>query len=69
MKKVISIEGMSCNHCVKHVTDALKAIEGVSKVEVSLKNGKAIIEAENTVSNAEIIDAVNDAGYDVISVK
>ena len=29
MKKKISIEGMSCSHCVNHVTNALSEIDGV----------------------------------------
>lgn len=37
MKKVLHIEGMMCAHCVKHVTDALNAVDGVSVIEVNLK--------------------------------
>ncbi len=37
MKKKLYIEGMSCDHCVKHVKDALSEIPGISSVEVDLK--------------------------------
>ncbi|WFR76699.2 cation transporter [Lactococcus lactis] len=37
MKETLKIEGMTCDHCVMHVTNALEAIEGVEKAKVSLK--------------------------------
>ena len=38
MEKIIRIEGMSCGHCVKAVTNELSAVSGVSDVVVSLEN-------------------------------
>ena len=46
MKKVINIEGMSCNHCVAHVKEALEGINGVNVLEVSLDNKNAVVETE-----------------------
>lgn len=69
MKKVISIEGMSCNHCVKHITNALKEVEGIKKVEVSLKGQKAIVDVLDFVPDSVLIETVEDAGYDVIGIK
>ena len=37
MKKKILIEGMSCEHCVAHVKDALEGIDGVASVLVNLE--------------------------------
>lgn len=65
MKKVV-IEGMSCAHCVKHVKDALLEVNGVSSVEVDLGSKTATIEGE--VSDLEIKEAIEDAGYDVVSI-
>ena len=36
MKKILTIDGMSCGHCVKHVETALKGIAGVDNVKVCL---------------------------------
>ena len=44
MKKVLSIEGMMCGHCQAHVEKALKAMDGVTSVEVSLENKNATVE-------------------------
>jgi len=53
-KKIISIEGMSCNHCKMSVEKALNSLEGVAKVEVSLENKNAIIESSINVENSKI---------------
>lgn len=65
MKKVV-IEGMSCGHCVKHVKDALLEVNGVSSVEVDLGSKTATIEGE--VSDLEIKEAIEDVGYEVVSI-
>ncbi len=67
MKKVMLVEGMSCQHCVKAVTDALTALEGVSNVKVDLENKKVEVEGENLVE-ASLKEAVEDAGYDVVEI-
>ena len=67
--KNISIEGMSCGHCVKWVTDALMSVEGVTDVQVSLESKNAIVEMDETVAADEALaEAVRRAGYTVLSV-
>ncbi len=68
MKKVIIIEGMSCNHCVMAVKNALSQIEGVSHVDVELNNNRAIVEGE-IIPDEIIKEKIEDAGYDVIEIK
>lgn len=69
MIKKISVEGMSCMHCVKHVTDALNEINGVTNVNVSLDTKTATIEADDSVKDEAIKAAIEDAGYDVVNIK
>ena len=57
-----AIEGMSCDGCVATVTSALKAVPGVTSVEVSLQDKKATVSAAE-VSAQTIEDAVTKAGY------
>ncbi len=64
MEKTIDIEGMSCAHCVKHVTEALNAIDGV-KAEVSLENKNAKVSLLKEVSDDVLKEAVAKAGYEV----
>ena len=64
MKKVVlSIEGMMCKHCVKHVEDALKGVSGVNQVEVSLENKNAIVDCLENVEVSSLIEAVVQEGY------
>ncbi len=64
MEKKLNVEGMSCKHCVMHVTKALEAIEGVVKAEVSLEEKSAVIELDSDVSGEKLVKAVEDAGYE-----
>ena len=69
MQKTISIEGMMCMHCVKHVKDALSAVDGISSVEVSLENKNAIVTLTKDVSDSALKAAVENAGYDVTEIR
>ncbi|MEG1798527.1 MAG: cation transporter, partial [Clostridium sp.] len=50
MKKKISIEGMSCGHCVNHVKEALSELPGVTSVDVSLESKSAVLESSSEVT-------------------
>ncbi len=67
MTKTISIEGMMCPHCVKHVTDALNKLEGVTAA-VSLENKNAVCEITGSVTDEQLKAAVTDAGYEVTGI-
>ena len=65
MTKTLKIEGMMCEHCVAHVKSALEKVEGVSNVNVFLKEKKATLET-NDVSDEKLVKAVEEAGYKVV---
>ena len=67
MKKVVMIEGMSCGHCVMHVTDALEKVPGVSRAKVDLKTNRAVIEGDAFDPDALKL-AVSEAGYETLAV-
>lgn len=63
-KVTFVIEGMTCNACVKKVTTTLEKIQGVHKVEVTLKPGTAIVIYDNELTTCEsMASAVNSLGY------
>jgi copper ion binding protein len=68
MKKEIEIEGMSCGHCQSRVEKALNAIDGVS-AKVILNKNKALVELSRDVPDETLINAIVEAGYDVVSIK
>lgn len=64
--KTLTIEGMSCQHCVGRVEKALNDLDGV-KATVTLEPGEAKVEGAN-LSEDVLKKAVEDAGYTVVSV-
>ncbi|WP_311765914.1 heavy-metal-associated domain-containing protein [Clostridioides difficile] len=69
MEKIIKIEGMSCGHCVKAVTNELSAVNGVSDVVVNLENKCAKLNVTDNVTHVALTAAVEEAGYEVISIQ
>lgn len=69
MKKVITIEGMHCDHCAQKVTSSLEQIDGIKKVKVQLKKKQATVVLEHDVDNNDITSVVKNAGFEVIEIK
>jgi copper ion binding protein len=66
MKTLLKIDGMSCEHCVKHVKDALEELGGVKSAKVSLKDNSADVDHSEAVTLAAMKEAVTEAGYEVV---
>jgi Cu+-exporting ATPase len=56
----LSIDGMTCQHCVGRALEAAKSVAGVSKVEISLENNSASITGGIP---HQVIHAISEAGY------
>ncbi|MCL5673114.1 MAG: heavy metal translocating P-type ATPase [Deltaproteobacteria bacterium] len=64
----INVYGMTCEHCVKTVTKAIYAINGVQSANVSLKDKYAdVVYDENIVNIKDIVNAIDEAGYSTIN--
>ncbi len=64
MKQKFSVGGMSCSACSAAVEKAVRRLDGMSSVSVSLTEGVMIAEFDETkVSNERIIQAIVRAGY------
>ena len=65
MITTLGITGMTCNGCVKHVEGALRALPGVTAVEVSLAANRAKIVHDPQQSPTDrLVAAVAEAGYE-----
>ena len=69
MKTEIMIDGMSCQHCVKNVTDKLNQLAGVSSTVVNLEKKNAIVESSNKLDEAVVQNTITNAGYSVTGIK
>ncbi|MEY3070680.1 MAG: hypothetical protein RL473_787 [Actinomycetota bacterium] len=59
----LAVSGMTCDHCVRHVTDAISNVAGVHNVNVKLTEGIAIIESDLSLDLQSVKEAVIAAGY------
>lgn len=57
----LKITGMTCGHCVRAVTGALKGVPGVEAAEVDLKTGSATV--QGAPDPAALVAAVAEEGY------
>lgn len=69
MKKIIKINGMSCEHCKKRVENKLIELEGILNVNVNLDSKIATLEIEKDIDSALLKDIVEDLGYEVEYIK
>jgi P-type Cu+ transporter len=62
----VNVGGMTCQNCVRHVREALEAVDGVASANVDLKNHRALIhwKSQVTPNPAALISAVVSAGYE-----
>ena len=69
IKKIVTIEGMRCNHCKNKVESSLKELENVTKVKVNLANKKAEIYSNAVISDEDIKKTITNLGYQVTSIE
>ncbi|MEX1299577.1 MAG: heavy metal translocating P-type ATPase [Desulfotignum sp.] len=69
MKTIINIDGMSCMHCAKSVTDRLNALEGISSTQVNLEQKQAVVESNQPVDKDLVTQTITDAGYTVTGIE
>jgi copper chaperone CopZ len=59
----LAVSGMTCDHCVRHVTEAISKVAGVNSVDVKLAEGIAVIESDSAFNLEAVKEAVVAAGY------
>lgn len=67
MKKKFVIDGMGCEACVRRIKGALSSIDEI-KVDV-VEIGNVIVEINSDNKNQEIIESIEDLGFDVVEVQ
>jgi len=67
MDVTLSVQGMTCGHCEKAVSQALENLPGVTSVKVHLETGKVEVTYDNAqVTIADMTKAIEDQGYGVV---
>ena len=66
-KTKLKIDGMSCQHCVKTVTDALTELPGVRRAKVNLRKAEAVVHFDaSRVNPINLTEAITAVGFRVI---
>jgi copper chaperone len=68
----LAVTGMTCGHCVSAVTNELRSVPDVQDVSVELRVGDASLVrviSKLPLAEAQLRDAVDEAGYDVTDVE
>lgn len=60
-----TVSGMTCEHCVKSVTEEVTKIDGVTAVDVDLATGMVTVESDREVSSEAFAAAIDEAGFEV----
>lgn len=62
-----SVRGMTCGHCASSVTSSVQRVDGVTAVEVDVLLGRLTVTADGSVTDAAVAQAVEEAGYEVVT--
>ena len=68
MTTILSVPEISCQHCVNAITKEVSRLQGVRNVQVDLATKRVSVDASEQVSPAQLVEAINEAGYDDVSV-
>ena len=68
MEKKLEINGMTCHNCVRHATEALKGVPGVTGVAIDLAARTATVQTSPETEDEALKEAVSKAGYKVVKV-
>jgi copper chaperone CopZ len=62
------VTGMTCGHCEASVRGEVAKIDGVQAIVVDAKSGSLVIDSESPVADADVLAAVDEAGYEAVRV-
>lgn len=62
-----TVTGMTCDHCVRAVTEEVGKLAGVTGVDVDLASGRVTVASDGPVDDGAVRDAVEEAGYQLVT--
>lgn len=65
MKKILNVDGMSCNHCIEKIKRFIGECEGVEILKVDIDNKILEVDIDDESRLLCIIEAIEDAGFEV----
>ena len=66
MNKIINVDGITCEHCVVTIKEAVKILDGVFSVDVDIEKKQVVVEFDEKIAKAEdLIDKIEEVGFKV----
>ena len=66
MNKVINVDGITCEHCVDTIKEAVEILDGVFSVDVDIEKKQVVVEFDEKIAKAEdLIDKIEEVGFKV----
>ena len=62
------VTGMTCGHCEMSIREEVGEVAGVTDIQVSAQTGKLVVTGNGPIDDAEILQAVDEAGYSAVRV-
>ena len=63
MTETFTVQGMTCGHCERAVTNAVQALDAQAKVQIDRAQGKVVVESSQPAE--KIAAAIAAEGYQV----
>ncbi|MGA7148502.1 MAG: heavy metal-associated domain-containing protein [Microbacterium sp.] len=68
IKSEYQVTGMTCGHCEASVRGEVSKLTGIEEIAVDATSGSLVIESTAPVADADVIAAVDEAGYEAVRV-
>lgn len=60
------VTGMTCGHCELSIREEVSQIAGVEDIQVSAQTGRLVVTGAAVVDDAQVLAAVEEAGYSAV---
>ena len=54
MNKILNVDGITCEHCVDTIKEAVEILDGVLRVEVDIEKKQVVVEFDEKMANQKI---------------
>jgi len=66
MNKILNVDGITCDHCVDTIKEAVEILVGVLRVDVDIAQKQVVVEFDEKLAKPEdLIDKIEEIGFEV----
>jgi len=66
MNKIINVDGITCEHCVDTIKEAVEILDGVFNVDVDIEKKQVVVEFNEKIAKLEnLIAKIKEVGFEV----